>query len=173
MGKVVHLKRGQKAVDETLISSACPPAIKLACAENVRDILDLETACFNPHKYDLMDERALRYFLGPANGFILIVEESGHLAGYGQVMFRKNSSAGRFCSLAVHPDFQGKGVGGRLFKAIEDVCRALDADTLLLEIRQDNDVLKSKYSAMGYKPYQVIADYYPDHVPSVKMKRKL
>lgn len=173
MPKTIRTKAGKKIVDSNLLAATgVDGCIDLLDEADIEALLALEHACFDPRFYNsLLTLRTLQHFIGPANGLILLYKTAGRVAGYAQVTFKKNLSAGRFYSLAVHPDFQGTGVASRLFSGVEKLCVALGAPTVLLEIREDNHVLKKRYEKLGYRVYRTVPDYYADHAPALKMRK--
>lgn len=173
MIKTIRTKAGKHTVDRAFLSGAGLDAhIHLLSPDDAEELLALERACFNTAYYDSLLTRAtLAHFCGPANGVILVYKDEGRIAGYAQITFKSNLDAGRFYSLAVHPDFQGKGAGGALFDGAEKFCVAVGAPTVLLEIREDNDVLKARYERRGYRIYRKVPDYYADKASALKMKK--
>lgn len=175
MSKTVRINQiAQVVTNERLWEAGVNTCIFMVAPKDVTELLQLETTCFNPKLYSsLLTKSTVTHLIGRANGFILINKQQDRLAGYAQITFRSNLTAGRFYSLAVHPDFQGKGVANLLFKSVEQTCQALGADTVLLEIREDNKALRYRYEKFGYKPYRRVKDYYPDGCAAIKMQRKI
>lgn len=173
MPKMVLTKAGKHILDKLFLERiGIDPHINLLEMVDIPLLLELEATCFNPTYYNSLLTRAtLLNFIGSANGVILVYREESRIAGYAQVTFRRNLGAGRFYSLAVHPDFQGKGAGAKLFQAVEKLCVAVGAPSVLLEIREDNHVLKARYEKLGYAVYRKVPDYYADHASALKMKK--
>ncbi len=159
MSKIVRIHETTQVVtNEKLWEVGIDRRICLVEPKDINELLDLEQICFDPKFYSsLLTKSAVQHLIGRANGIILLGKQADRLAGYAQITFRRNFSAGRFYSLAVHPDFQGKGVANLLFKSVEQTCQILGADTVLL----------------GYRPYRLVKDYYPDGCAAIKMKRKM
>ena len=142
--------------------------------EDSQNLVQLENSCFDSNHYDsLLTTRSVHYLLTKGNGLLLLYKHEQQLAGYAQVVFKYNLFAGRFYSLAVHPAFQGKGIANLLFRGVEQTCLAVNAKTVLLEIREDNKILYYRYQKLGYQPYRYVADYYPDGCRAIKMKRDI
>ena len=140
----------------------------------IPELLQLEEVCFNPTLYSsLLTKKSITHLIGSGNGFIIVYKQDNKIAGYAQISFRRNLAAGRFYSLAVHPDLQGKGIANILFSSVEKICKALDAPNVLLEIREDNDILKSRYEKLGYKKYRLVKNYYTDGCAAIKMQRNV
>lgn len=172
MSKKIILKDRAVSPDPFLSEDANGLHVRAATESDINGLMDIETAAFDPALYNsLATKKSLRHLLRKGNALILLAEKGDRLAGYALVMFRKTSNKARFYSLAVHPDFQGQGVGSILFQAIEALCGSIGAEALLLEIREDNHVLKNRYEKKGYTPYKIVPDYYADGAAAIKMQR--
>jgi ribosomal protein S18 acetylase RimI-like enzyme len=53
--------------------------------------------------------------------------------------------------LAVHPDFQQRGVGRRLLAEIEKIARERDCCRVTLEVLEQNDVARRLYRSLGFR----------------------
>lgn len=148
--------------------------ISLAELNDIKDICDIETISFNTAQYDsLLTANGIKYLLKKGNGLLLVYRHEGHPIGYAQILFKRNSAKIRFYSLAVLPQWQGKGIANLLFKSVETTCLMVGGDTVLLEIREDNKVLRYRYNKFGYVEFAVIPGYYPDGCAAIKMQRIL
>ena len=167
--KTVRLKSGRRAIDDSML----PRGTRLATAADAVPLTVLERRSFDERRYGgaMMSLRAARHFIGGANALMIVAEKGGRIAGYALVMFRQPGLLARFYSLAVDPNFQGQGIGTILFAAVEKIAGKAGAAELLLEIRADNDVLKKRYGAMGYRVYRTVPDYYADGCAALKMRR--
>ncbi len=58
--------------------------------------------------------------------------------------------------LAVHPDYQGKGLGRQLVKHAEDVLRAIGCPKLNLQVRETNEDVIAFYERLGFTSDHVI-----------------
>jgi ribosomal protein S18 acetylase RimI-like enzyme len=175
MPKIVTIYQATQVVTNArLWEAGIDTHIFMMTADAMPALLQLEETCFDPTRYSsLLTKTSIAHLIGRGNGFILIHKQEDRLTGYAQITFRRNLAAGRFYSLAVHPDFQGKGVANLLFKSVEQTCKALGAPTVLLEIREDNKALRYRYEKFGYKPYRRVKDYYPDGCAAIKMHRDI
>lgn len=80
-----------------------------------------------------------------------------------KVSFLRNSKVGRrvearILSMAVHPDYQGRGLGKRLLAAGIDYLRTQHVPEIRLEVRPDNAPAKHLYEQAGFEPVGT----YPD-----------
>jgi ribosomal protein S18 acetylase RimI-like enzyme len=175
MSKIVRIRETTQAVtNERLWEAGIDRQIRMVELKDISELLHLEQTCFDPKFYSsLLTQSAIRHLIGRGNGIILLHKQEDRLTGYAQIVFRRNFSAGRLYSLAVHPDFQGKSVAKLLFKSVEQTCKVLGANTVLLEIREDNQSQRHCYEKLSYLPYRRVTDYYPDGCAAIKMKRKI
>lgn len=169
--KTVRLLSGRRVITD----ADMPRGTRLATLDDAATLCAIEGRAFDPRKYDgsMMSLRAARHSIADGNALMIVVPKKGRVAGYALVLFRQDGNLARFYSLAVDPDFQGQGLGTVLFSAVEKISRRAGAKELLLEIRADNEVLKKRYGAMGYRPYRIVPDYYGDGCAAIKMRRAL
>lgn len=64
-----------------------------------------------------------------------------------QVIFTE----GHILNLAVHPDFQRRGIGKKILKLVLDDGRYQGAQSFFLEVRPSNDSAKKMYESFGFK----------------------
>ncbi|CAK0747451.1 hypothetical protein CCP3SC5AM1_1430002 [Gammaproteobacteria bacterium] len=174
MQKIVRINQTiQVVTNEKLWEAGIDSRISMLTPQDGTELLRLEDACFDPKLYcGLLTQSSIANLIGRGNGFILLYKQENKLGGYAQINFRSNQAAGRFYSLAVHSEFQGKGIANLLFRNVEKTCLSLGATIVLLEVREDNKALRYRYEKFGYKVYRRIKDYYPDGCAAIKMRRK-
>lgn len=64
-------------------------------------------------------------------------------------------------NIAVHPDFQRKGLGRELLQALIDELHQRDVITLWLEVRASNHAAISLYRAFDFNEVTIRTGYYP------------
>ncbi|GAB2784718.1 hypothetical protein GCM10027040_08540 [Halomonas shantousis] len=123
---------------------------------------------------DRFSRRQLAHLLTRAKAFnLLAVDESGHLLGYGTLLFRRNSHMARLYSFCVHPEARGGGLGRALLESLESEALARGAQRIQLEVRADNRVAMGLYRRMGYLPLRWLDDYYADGCAAWQMEKRL
>ncbi len=76
-------------------------------------------------------------------------------------------------TLAVAPDAQGQGLGGRLLRALLEVAEALGQRTVALEVRADNAAAQALYARHGFTRTGVRRGYYqPSGVDALVLTRR-
>jgi ribosomal-protein-alanine N-acetyltransferase len=66
-------------------------------------------------------------------------------------------------TLCVHPDFQRRGYGRKIFNLLLDRAYKLDAMECFLEVRSSNEVAIKLYQSMGFAGIGQRKNYYPGH----------
>jgi [ribosomal protein S18]-alanine N-acetyltransferase len=94
----------------------------------------------------------------PDTRWYLVAEIDGQLAGYAGLMVSGETADVQ--TLAVAPAFQRQGVGTTLLAALVDEARRRGADTLLLDVRADNDAAIALYSRHGFDQISSRRGYY-------------
>lgn len=79
----------------------------------------------------------------------------------------------RIFSLAVLPEFQGKGIGVSLLKHAENFAISNGFERISLEVDVDNGPLISWYNKAGYHSTELIEDYYEEGKDALRMVYEL
>ena len=87
-------------------------------------------------------------------GFLVAVVD-GRVVG--TVMAGYDGHRGWINYLAVCPDVQGNGLGGRLVRRAEDVLARRGCPKVNLQIRTSNDAAVEFYRSIGYEPDDVVS----------------
>jgi ribosomal protein S18 acetylase RimI-like enzyme len=84
---------------------------------------------------------------------ILIKDDSGNALAAGRLQFN-SSEQGQLRSMAVHSDYQGKGLGNKLIQELERIAKSKGMKEIILDARENAVVF---YKANGY---EIIAPSY-------------
>jgi ribosomal protein S18 acetylase RimI-like enzyme len=145
--------------------------IRSARSQDLDALVAIETAAFD---IDRFSRRSFRYLLTRANAQTCVYEDdAGRVLGYTMVLFHTGTSLARMYSLAVHPDARGRGLGGELIEAAEQVALEHGCISLRLEVRRDNPRAISLYESMGYRLFGTKKDYYEDHMEALRYEKRL
>lgn len=82
------------------------------------------------------------------------------LVGYGGLWLIVDE--GHICTLAVHPDWRGRGLGETLLVGLIERATALGAAVATLEVRLSNGVAQSLYDKYGFARVGLRKGYYAD-----------
>lgn len=83
------------------------------------------------------------------------------IVGYGGLWLSVDE--GHITTIAVDPDYRGRGIGELLLNGLADQAMALNADILTLEVRVSNVVAQQLYLKYGFKPFGTRPRYYTDN----------
>lgn len=80
----------------------------------------------------------------------------------GYVGFRLRPAEIHISTIAVHPDWRGKGLGGLLLLMVMEQAWELKASLVSLEVRASNQVAQAMYRKCGFRFKSVQQRYYQD-----------
>jgi ribosomal protein S18 acetylase RimI-like enzyme len=141
---------------------------------DVEQLYRLEVACFESGYADKMMSRDdFAETIAEKTDTLIVIEVGGQIAAYGLLLIDRETQRGAFDSLATRPDFQGQGLGGIIFKAIEDRATAEGLAWLDLEIKENNYALLQRYHKFGYLCFACVPHYYADGLSALRMTRVL
>ena len=95
---------------------------------------------------------------------------SGAVRGYAGVAV--NGADADIMTVAVAPEAQGQGLGGRLVQALIDAAADAGATQLLLEVRADNLSAQRLYARTGFERIAVRRGYYSGGVDAWILRRR-
>jgi ribosomal protein S18 acetylase RimI-like enzyme len=118
--------------------------------------LELERACFGKDAWPWIDVLAALSLPGTVR---LKAEAADRLIGLAVGERWSGHEQGWIASLAVHPDYQRRGIGRRLLGACE---QALGTRRIRLTVRVSNRAAIELYRGSDYIPVEVWRRYYSD-----------
>lgn len=83
-----------------------------------------------------------------------------HVVGYAGVMLAAGDA--HVTTIAVDPDWQGRGIGTRLLLALAREALHREATSLTLEVRMANRAAQALYRRFGFMPVGVRRNYYQE-----------
>ncbi len=132
--------------------------------ERIRRLVEI-TGFFYPAEVDVAEELVHeRLAKGLDSGYhFILAEHYGRLTGYacfGPIACTVASHD--LYWIAVHPDFQGKGLGRRLLKEAERLIRKAGGTRVYAETSQRPQYASTRafYETQGYRPESVLKDFY-------------
>lgn len=117
-------------------------------ADNLDDLLRIDAAAFSEFWH--FDEPGLREAMNTTGrGSVLIIRGAdGHAAAYAVV--GSGSAVAYLQRVAVHPDWQGQGMGRSLIRVAGRKARTASARIMLLNTQVDNESALALYRSEGY-----------------------
>ncbi|MFV0435221.1 MAG: ribosomal protein S18-alanine N-acetyltransferase [Leucobacter sp.] len=144
--------------------------LRLAAVADLDAIWSIESAVFGREAWsrDLVREELTadhRYYLA-------LADQDGAVRGYAGLLVI--GTEGDIQTIAVSPELRGGGHGRRLMNALLDEAERRGVREVFLEVRADNPVARSLYTALGFEEIGVRPRYYqPDDVDAVVMRLDL
>ena len=144
--------------------------VRPATIDDLEAILAIEKRAFQKDRFG---KRQYIYLLRKAKSTVYLVITRKKVAGTAVMLWRRNSKTGRLYNIAVHPDFQGQGMGAVLMEACEKQCRKRSCTVVTLEVRSDNKDAIRFYQNRGYDITMTLKRYYSDGTDGLRMVKKL
>lgn len=102
----------------------------------------------------------------------VVAEINGFVVGY-VTGFMAKEGVGRVFSLAVHPSYQNRGVGGNLLKEIIWILQRFGVTEIILEVRSGNVKARRFYERHGFRQTGIKEKYYNDAENACLMKLEI
>ena len=142
--------------------------IRKATAADLQSINRLERLCFNEEGFSL---NQLRYLITRAKADFLVVEESGAIGAFMVLLKRTTSTGLRIYSVAVSPDYRGKGLARLLLDEAEKRARLNQKQYLTLEVSEINHQAIGLYRHSGFEVLGERPAYYKDGSKALLMRK--
>ncbi len=143
----------------------CPHvAIRRALEQDIERIVKIERLSFRyPYPMEL-----LKSYIARSNACFLVAEVDGEIVGYAIAEHERNT-LGHLISIAVSPQWRGKGIGKALLRAVLRKLKERGVQKVYLEVRKNNLIAQHLYESVGFKCTGEIPNYYPDGEDAVIM----
>src|SRR6266545_3062110 len=122
---------------------------------------------------DRVSRRGFRRFVGSPRAALIVADADAALAGYALVLFRKGSNIARLYSIAVAPQFAGRGLGSALLAAAEQAAIDNDRVAMRLEVHENNAKAIARYRKAGYNLFGRHFQYYSDRGHALRFEKRL
>lgn len=127
------------------------------------------------HKLFPIDAWPVQMFLDelsqPETRHYLVAETSDGIVGYAGLMCIEPIADVQ--TIAVVPDYEGRGIGSTLLTHLIDEARQRGAADVLLEVRADNPRAQQLYVRFGFEQIHTRPRYYRDGVDALIMRLQL
>ena len=142
-------------------------SICTASEDDTEEICRIESASF-AHGWTAAQ---IREDVSRGDSAVFLAKRDGVCCGYASV--RKGFDCAELFKIAVLPDERGRGTGAALLDAAADWCRRQNAQSLLLEVREDNAAALALYGKKGFRVTGKRKNYYDGTTAAVLMERTL
>ncbi|MDI2034494.1 ribosomal protein S18-alanine N-acetyltransferase [Paenarthrobacter nitroguajacolicus] len=136
---------------------------------DIRDVEALERRLFPVDAWPLqmfIDELAQ-----PETRRYVVAEADGEIVGYAGLMCIEPIADVQ--TIAVVPEFEGKGIGSAMLTELIEEARRRRAADVLLEVRADNPRAQQLYVRFGFEQIHVRPRYYRDGTDALIMRLQL
>ena len=144
--------------------------IRDADPDDVAELARLEAAVF---AFDRLSPLSFRRLVAAASAACRVARSGKKLAGYHLLLFRRGTAVARLYSIAVAPDFRGRGIAEALLRDAAKVARRRRSRRLRLEVRTDNAAAIRLYERLGYRRIGCHPGYYADGADAFGYERRL
>ena len=139
-------------------------------------ILEIEWECF---REDSFSKEQFAYLISRSKGTFYVMMEGDRVIAYVSLLFHGGTRYLRIYSIAVHPDFRGKGLGQALMDQTirtADECMglglaALFAKDIVRGVKVTNAAAIALYMKNGFIPAGIKPCYYHDGSDAIYMQR--
>ncbi len=128
----------------------------------------LEQRCFDSN---CLSERSWRRFL--AHGSVMIAEVDSRPVAVAVILKRENSSILRLYSLAVDPEYRGRGIGRSLLSRLMSKAAEEGYTAVRLEVSIRNRAAMKLYTDAGFRVKSFLEGYYDSDGDAYRMERRL
>jgi [ribosomal protein S18]-alanine N-acetyltransferase len=144
--------------------------IRRAKAEDLPRIAAIERASFGREAYDC---KLFAHYLSKCGEVFLVAERNGKLRGYLLSCLRGPlpGQAAELVSIAVAPDFRGKGAASALLESALRRLARRGVGRLHLVVRVDNRAARAFYEKYGFRRLRLVRGYYEDEGDGIAMTR--
>ena len=144
--------------------------VRPAASADLPMILGVETAAFAA---DALPYFYFRQMLDAVPAFFLVAEEGDALGGYVLGSVQAGEAHGWILSLAVAPEFRGRGIGEMLVGGLLEAFAAKGAAEARLHVSPSNGGALGLYRKMGFEEARVEADYFGPGADRAILRRAL
>lgn len=137
---------------------------------DLKTLLSIENTCF---EIDKLSRRSFLHFLKPGAHELKVVLTNHTIVGYVVILYRSGTHLARMYSIAVHPDYQGKGIARYLIDHAEQSARERSCAFMRLEVSVNNTVAYQLYKKCGYRDIGEIPAYYEDGSDAIRMEKRI
>jgi len=145
-------------------------SIRAATEGDLNALEALENRCFSGDK---LSRRSFKSLIKPGAHSASVILVNDRIAGYSIVLFRTGTSLARLYSIALDPDFRGRGLAQALLADAEHQARTRHCLFVRLEVRNDNPAAIALYKKLDYHVFDDIDDYYEDGCTALRFEKRL
>ena len=102
---------------------------------------------------------------------VVVARGVGVARGFAAMEFHFDACRAHLVLLAVEPAYRRRGVGGSLFRWLDDMARLAGITRIELELRADNQEARAFYECLGFRATGLHRGYYDARLDAIVMER--
>ena len=132
--------------------------IRKMTKKDIASVIEIEKLCF-PIPWT---RGAFEHELGGNKlALYLVAEINGQVVGYGGMWLIIDE--GHITNIAIRPDFQGRGAGEAITRALINEASLKEVERITLEVRKTNLIAQNLYQKLGFLICGIRHGYYSDN----------
>lgn len=132
--------------------------VKSMSLEHLDDIMILENLCF---KIPWSKNSFIQELTQNNSAIYLVAVDTERAVGYGGMW--KVLDEGQITNIAVHPEYQRKGIGSSILEEMINAAKDSKIQNMTLEVRESNRAAKALYKKFGFVEEGIRKAYYADN----------
>lgn len=145
-----------------------PIVVRKAQQADIPAILEIEWECF---REDSFSKEQFAYLISRSKGTFYVMMEADRVIAYVSLLFHGGTRYLRIYSIAVHPDYRGRGLGQILMDQTIQTAGECKATKITLEVKVTNTSAIGLYMKNGFIPAGIKPCYYHDGSDAIYMQR--
>ncbi len=145
--------------------------------KDLPEVMELERLAFtdpwpeSAYTYELFFNPLARYFVleyrdlkvSAVSAWLRAERPLTRLIGFGGLRLERTIPLqGHISTLAIHPDWRGRGLGEWVLQALLKTAIGLEAQSVVLEVRVNNHTAQDLYYKYGFEVVDRLQGYYPN-----------
>lgn len=145
--------------------------LQLARVRDIPDIVAMSSTIIEHGLPQSWNARRVLVHMKNRECTVLVAKSGEHFAGFAIMEF--GSTTAHLNLLAVHPQFQRRGIARQMLEWLHDSAITVGTFIVNLELRAENAKALRFYRAMGYEECGYVPRYYSNVEDAVRMQRNL
>lgn len=141
-----------------------------AVIDDIPSIMEIEQLCFDRDSFSKLQ---FVYLISHAQGYFGVGVHLQRVGGYFCLLINRRACSLRIYSIAVHPDFRGKGLGQSFIDRIIAIAQSEGLKKITLEVNVSNLPAIRLYERNGFEYVSTKEHYYHDGANAFCMQRQL
>ncbi|MFC4222679.1 tRNA (adenosine(37)-N6)-threonylcarbamoyltransferase complex transferase subunit TsaD [Lysinibacter cavernae] len=142
-----------------------------ATGDDLDGIMAIETPTFAREAWS---RASMQQELSADHRRYIVLVDGDRLVGYAGLLCARGGGEGDIQTIAVLPDYRGRGLGRRMLATLCNEARDRGAREVFLEVRADNPTAEGLYASVGFERLGIRPGYYqPDNIDAVMMRLNL